>query len=146
MASLHRLWLVGLVAFVMAIAGVFVGRAVNEAPPSSQFELHAQLAEKLDLQPEQRAQMATVEEAFHIRRKSLEGQMRAANERLALAIEVEHGYGPQVTSAIDDTHRVMGDLQKETLQYLFAMREVLDARQARTFDKIVVEALTADAR
>ena len=40
----------------------------------------------------------------------------------------------------------MGDLQKETLQHLFAMRSVLDRDQAAMFDKRVVKALTADAR
>src|SRR3546814_6370313 len=61
--------------------------------------------------------------------------MRAANIRLARAIEAEHGYGPRVTEAIDETHEVMGELQKETLRHLFAMRSVLDARQAAMFDR-----------
>ncbi|GGJ45604.1 hypothetical protein GCM10011393_14620 [Sphingopyxis bauzanensis] len=72
--------------------------------------------------------------------------MRAANVRLAQAIEAEHGYGPRVTEAIDHTHEVMGTLQKETLQHLFAMRGVLSPDQAEMFDKSVVKALTADAR
>lgn len=72
--------------------------------------------------------------------------MRAANIRLAQAIEAEHGYGPQVTKAIDETHAVMGELQKETLEHLFAMRGVLDPDQARMFDKRVVKALTTEAR
>ena len=50
------------------------------------------------------------------------------------------------TEAIDETHRVMGELQKEMLQHLFAMRVVLDREQAEMFDKSVVQALTADAR
>ena len=66
--------------------------------------------------------------------------------RLAQAIEAEHGYGPRVTEAIDHVHQVMGTLQKETLEHLFAMRAVLDRDQARMFDQSVVKALTADAR
>src|SRR3546814_1269691 len=72
--------------------------------------------------------------------------MRAANVRLAQAIEAEHGYGPRVTEAIDETHEVMGTLQKETLQNLFAMRGVLNPAQADMFDKSVINAMTADAR
>lgn len=146
MASSRRLWLIPVVAFVMAVAGVFVGRAVLDVEQPSPFELHAQIYEKLKLDADQRAQLASVEEKFNIRRKALDGQMREANQRLALAIQVEHGYGPQVTMAIDDTHRVMGDLQKETLQYLFSMRAVLNAEQAKKFDEIVVDALTAEAQ
>ena len=77
--------------------------------------------------------------------QALELEMRAANIRLAQAIEAEHGYGPQVTKAIDETHEVMGDLQKETLQHLFAMRAVLNPQQASIFDRTVVKALTAEA-
>ena len=83
---------------------------------------------------------------FAGRRQALELEMRAANVRLAQAIEAEHGYGPRVTEAIDETHEVMGTLQKETLQHLFAMRGVLNPDQAEMFDKSVVKALTADAR
>ena len=80
------------------------------------------------------------------KRKTREAEMRAANVRLAQAIEAEHGYGPKVTEAIDHTHEVMGTLQKETLEHLFAMRGVLNPEQAAMFDQSVVKALTADAR
>lgn len=136
--------LIAVVAFVAAASGVWVGRALTDKPDSSHFELHAKLYDELQLKPEQRAELASVEAAFNVRRKLLEKQMRDANERLAMGIQLEHGYGPQVTDAIDETHRLMGDLQKETLQYLFAMRDVLDEQQAGQFDKIVVEALTTD--
>jgi len=87
-----------------------------------------------------------VEADFAARHQALEQEMRAANVRLAKAIQAEHGYGPEVTLAIDHSHQVMGSLQKETLQHLFAMREVLGPEQAEVFDSIVVKALTADAR
>lgn len=138
--------LVALVAFVAAASGVWLGRTLTDKPDSSQFELHTKLYDELHLKADQLAQLANVESGFNVRRKLLERQMRAANERLAIAIQLEHGYGPQVTDAIDETHRLMGDLQKETLQYLFSMRDVLDPKQAEQFDKIVVEALTTDAQ
>jgi hypothetical protein len=100
----------------------------------------------LKLSPDQQQKLRPIEAQFAARREALELEMRAANIRLAQAIAAEHGYGPQVTKAIDETHEVMGDLQKETLQHLFAMRGVLDRNQAAMFDKVVVEALTADAR
>lgn len=137
---------IGLFAFAMAFAGVFVGRAVLDRKEVSAFEVHSQIYLKLNLRPEQHAQLASVEAAFNSRRRLMEKQMREASQRLAVAIEVEHGYGPQVTKAIDDIHLVMGDLQKETVQYLFAMRAVLDDKQTAVFDDIVVDALTTDAQ
>ena len=68
------------------------------------------------------------------------------NARLAQAIAAEHGYGPQVAQAVDRTHHVMGALQKETLQHIFAMRAVLRPDQAAQFDSAVVKALTQPDR
>lgn len=138
--------IIAFVTFVMAFAGVFVGRAVADREKVSSFEVHSQIYEKVNLRAEQHAQLASVEEAFNIRRAVMQKDMRAASQRLAVAIQVEHGYGPQVTKAIDDIHRVMGDLQKQTVQYLFAMRAVLDEEQAAVFDDIVVDALTTDVQ
>lgn len=146
MTASRRLLLVALVAFLAAAAGVFVGRLVLDRPRASETELHALLHNQLDLSRDQHVRLDRIEKDFAARRDALEREMRVANVRLATAIEAEHGYGPQVTDAIDHTHKVMGELQKETLQHLFAMREVLTPEQAAMFDKSVVKALTADAR
>lgn len=146
MTPSRRLLFVGLIAFLAAVAGVFVGRALVDAPRANETELHAMLHRELKLSAGQQQKLRPIEAQFAARREALEFEMRAANIRLARAIEAEHGYGPQVTKAIDETHEVMGDLQKETLQHLFAMRGVLDRDQAAMFDRVVVEALTADAR
>lgn len=146
MTSSRRMLFFGLIAFVAALAGVLAGRLVVETPRASETELHALLHRELKLSPAQQVKLDKLEAKFATRRDVLELDMRAANIRLAQAIEAEHGYGPRVTEAIDETHRVMGELQKETLQHLFAMRVVLDREQAAMFDKSVVQALTADAR
>lgn len=144
--SSRRLLIMGLIAFAAAIAGVFIGRIVSDPPRASENELHALLHNGLNLTPAQEAKIEQIEAKFAARRRVLENEMRASNIRLAQAIEAEHGYGPRVTEAIDHTHDVMGTLQKETLQHLFAMRAVLDDNQARMLDESVVQALTADAR
>lgn len=146
MTIARRMAIIGFIAFAAAIAGVFVGRLLVDPPRQSETELHALLHRELTLSAEQEARLAAIEAQYAGRRETLEIAMRAANVRLARAIEAEHGYGPRVTGAIDETHRVMGELQKETLRHLFAMRSVLDAEQAAMFDKVVVKALTADAR
>jgi Spy/CpxP family protein refolding chaperone len=138
--------LIALIAFASAIAGVFVGRLISEQPRANETELHAVLHKTLKLTPQQHGKIDAIEARYAVRRKALEFEMRAANARLAEAIEEEHGYGPKVTAAIDHSHTVMGALQKETLEHLFAMREVLNPEQAKMFDSTVVKALTADAR
>ena len=146
MSSKWRLFVIGLVAFAAALGGVFAGRLIVQPERSSESEIHSVLHKQLKLDAAQHAKIEAIEQRFAVRRKALELEMRAANAHLAEAIEAEHGYGPQVTAAIDHAHLVMGEMQKETLEHLFAMRAVLTPAQAGMFDRTVVKALTADAR
>src|SRR3546814_4044588 len=131
----RRLLLVALIAFAAAIAGVFVGRMVSDAPKANETELHALLHGELDLTTGQETKLERIEADFSGRRRALELAMRAANVRLAKAIEAAHGNGQQVTKAVDETHEVMGGLQKETLQTLIAIRGVLNPGQEKVVDK-----------
>ena len=109
-------------------------------------ELHSVLHEDLDLDAEQQRRLAAIERGFVATRRTLEARLRADNARLAAAIEAEHVYGPRVSSAIDATHHSMGELQKATLQHVFAMRSILRPDQYARFDAAVDKALTAETR
>ena len=146
MTNLRRTLLAALIVFAAAIAGVWVGRAVLAPGPAADTELHALLHDQLDLDAAQHAKLDALEAQFAVRRKALELEMRADNAKLAAAIDDEHGYGPKVSSAIDQSHMAMGELQKETLEHVFAMRELLRPDQAAKFDGAVVKALTADQK
>lgn len=146
MNSFGRSLALAAIAFAAAIAGVFIGRALLPSPSHTGAELHALLHQNLDLDANQQAQLATIERSFALRRQSAELELRADNARLATAIEAEHGYGPRVTAAIDASHMAMGELQKVTLEHVFAMRSILKSGQTSRFDRAVVKALTPDAR
>lgn len=146
MINLRRNLLVAIIAFAAAIGGVWVGRAMLSPKPSADSELHALLHDQLDLDPAQLAKLEALERQFAVRRKAIELEMRADNAKLAAAIEAEHGYGPQVSVAIDQSHTAMGEMQKETLEHVFAMRGLLRPDQAAKFDGAVVKALTADQK
>lgn len=136
---------IALIAFLAGVTGVFAGRELIPAP-SHGSELHETLHHELDLDAAQKAKLETLERQFAVRRQALELGVRAANARLAGAIEVEHGNGPRVAAAVDASHAAMGELQKATLEHIFAMRQILRPNQADKFDRAVVKALTADAR
>ena len=138
--------LIAIVAFVAAVAGVWAGRELFPPPPSPGVELHSLLHDGLELDEAQQTKLQMLESHFTVRRRALELELRADNARLAAAIEAEHGNGPQVAAAVDRSHGAMGELQKETLNHMFAMRQILRPDQARTFDRAVVKALTAAAR
>ena len=133
-------------AFGLAIGGAFIGRTFINPPPPVESELHQLLHEQLDLNPAQDAKIEAIEAQFAIRKQALELELRSDNAQLASAIEAEHGYGPQVGAAVDRSHKAMGELQKATLEHIFAMRNVLRPDQAAKFDAAIVKALTAQER
>lgn len=140
-------WTVGIavIAFLAGIAGALVGRALIPARTQSS-ELHDVLHHQLKLDADQEARIEAIERQFAVRRRALELELRAANARLADAIQAEHGNGPKVAAAVDSSHVAMGELQKATLAHIFAMRQILHPDQADKFDRAVVKALTADAQ
>ncbi|PCG15756.1 periplasmic heavy metal sensor [Sphingomonas adhaesiva] len=138
--------LVAIVAFLAAIAGVFVGRVLIPSHGGQASQLHDLLHHDLKLDADQQARIDALERRFAVRRQELESEMRADNARLAAAIEAEHGNGPRVAAAVDASHSAMGALQKETLAHVFAMRQVLRPDQTAAFDRAVVASLTAGAR
>ncbi len=143
---LRRNFLVALIAFAAAIAGVFAGRALLPQPSHTGAELHALLHEDFNLDAAQKSRLDKLELDFGVRKRALELELRADNARLAEAIEAEHGNGPKVAAAIDGSHMTMGELQKATLEHVFAMRSILRPEQTARFDAAVVKALTADTR
>lgn len=141
-----RYLLVALIAFVAALAGVWVARTWLAPAPRAESQIHAILHEKLTLDADQERRIHLLEQGFAARRAVLEAEMRADNARLARAIAAERGYGPQVAAAVDRSHMAMGQLQKETLKHVFAMRGVLRGGQAAEFDAAVGKALTEPAK
>lgn len=141
----RRTLVLAAVAFLAALAGVLIGRSISDRVPEQSSALHELLHEELGLDARQLERIENLEARFAARRTALEAEIRAENARLAAAIQAERGYGPRVTAEIERSHRVMGELQKETLAHIFAMRTVLRPDQAEKFDRAVVRALTADA-
>lgn len=137
---------VAVIAFFAAVAGVWVGRTLIPQRHAQGAELHDVLHNRLDLDDGQKARLEALEQRFAVRRRALELELKSDNARLADAMQAEHGIGPRVGAAVDASHRAMGELQKETLAHIFAMRSILRPDQTATFDQAVVRSLTADAR
>ena len=146
MIERNRFALTILLAFAAAIGGVVIGRAWIAPPLPVESELHQLLHDDLKLDADQTRKIEAIERQYALRRQALELELRSDNARLASAIEAEHGYGPQVAAAVDASHKAMGEMQKVTLEHIFAMRSVLRPDQAARFDASVVEALTAKPR
>lgn len=141
-ATRRQLLIVALVAVLAGLVGALIGvRLFERQPPPS---LHQSVHDELALDARQTARLDALEARFAVRRRAFELEMRTANAELATAIQTERGYGPGVTAAVDHFHSVMGRLQKETIEHVFAMRAILTPAQAETFDRTVVKTLTAE--
>lgn len=142
MAGAGRYLLVALVAAAVALGASWASRSLLASPEPSGGDLHAFMHHKLDLDAAQEAQVEALETRFASRRTELEAKLRDANAELAQAMASEHQYGPRVAAAVDHAHMAMGDLQKATLEHVFAMRALLRPDQAARFDGAVARALT----
>jgi nickel and cobalt resistance protein CnrR len=146
MMRLRRTFLIIAFVFLAAFGGVFAGRLFTTPTPPPENGLHALLHHGLNLDSAQHAKLEALERQFAMRKKALELEMGADNAQLAAAIESEHGYGTEVSAAIDQSHIAMGQLQKATLEHIFAMRALLKPDQVGKFDAAVAKALTADQK
>lgn len=139
----RRIVLAAVLIIALALVGVWLGRMLQPAPHHGGAELHALIHGELDLDPAQEQKLTALERRFAARRAALEDRLRRSNALLGNAIAAEHEYGPRVSAAVDDTHDAMGDLQKATLEHVFAMRAILRPDQQTRFDAVVSKSLAA---
>ena len=133
-----------LLALIAAMGGTWIGARyiyVQRHQPS----LHEFVHDELKLSADQKARIEILERDFAVSRRAREAELRAANADLARAIQARHEYSPQVQTAVDRFHGAMGELQKESILHVLAMRAVLTPEQARQFDTRIGKALTEPA-
>ncbi len=136
--------LTAVLAAIAGAAGAWIGghyfvQMTRPTPP-----LHRFLHDELDLTTAQEARLQAEEGRFDARRRVLEAEVRKANAELGAAMRETQTYGPEVQRAVEHFHVAMGELQKETIVHVFAMRAVLTPAQAKVFDDRVGEALTEE--
>ena len=131
---------IALAAIAAAVAAFCATHLLTrqDDPPSLGRMVH----EELDLSAGQRERIAEAEAHFEARAAPLEAEMRAANARLAAAIEADKSYGAEAEAAIEDFHAAMGALQTETIRHVLAVRELLTPEQQVRYDAVVTASLT----
>jgi len=127
-----------------AFGGLYIGQHFIGQPRDHHADSagwHRMLHEKLQVTPEQITRLDEMEKRYQQRRRVLEEQLRLANMELADAIKADKSFSPRVQAATDKIHRVMGELQKATLEHLFEMRPILTDEQNRKLEQMVTDAL-----
>lgn len=133
-----------ILSLVLGGLGAWVGAQYAVRRMHAATPLHELVHEKLHLTAAQQQRIQGLEARHEARRRELQAEMRAANADLAEAIQAQHAYTPQVQAAVDRFHHAMGELQKETILHVLAMRAALTPQQAAQFDATVTKSLTQD--
>lgn len=128
------------IAAVAALACYFTLSWSQHRVTADEVMSHDWLHRELKLTDAQLNALEPVEAKFGDRQKQLAAALRDANRQLARAIAEDKAYTPRVTAAVEHVHHSMGDLQKASIEHIFAMRAVLTPEQG---DKLLVLAQQA---
>ena len=99
------------------------------------------LHKELNLTDEQNRQIQRIEEEYRKQRSALERQIRVRNAELAAVIQEENTYSPRVQEKIEAVHQTMDNLQRITIEHIYAMYPHLTEAQKKKLQQLVANAL-----
>ncbi len=102
---------------------------------------HEWLHKELNATEAQHRALEPIEEQFAEKQRQLVDRLHAANGDLARIMGEEKVYTPRVAAAVERVHQCMGELQKESIEHVFAMRSVLTPEQSDKLLKLAQRAL-----
>jgi nickel and cobalt resistance protein CnrR len=129
------------IAAVAAIACYLTMRVSQPQVTSDDIASHEWLHRELKLTEAQHKTLEPIEQSFGERQRKLAHALRDANRQLARAMAEDKAYTPRVTAAVEHVHHCMGDLQKVSIEHVFAMRSVLTPEQGDKLLSLAQQAL-----
>ncbi|MEN9404661.1 MAG: hypothetical protein RL091_3364 [Verrucomicrobiota bacterium] len=129
------------IAAVAAIACYLTMRMSQPLVTSDDIASHEWLHRELKLSEAQHKALEPIEQGFGERQRKLADALRDANRQLARAIAEDKAYTPRVAAAVEHVHHRMGELQKVSIEHVFAMRSVLTPEQGDKLLSLAQQAL-----
>ena len=121
--------LLALVAAVSAISCIITKKWMNPCTCEPPVDELGWMSKQLQTTPEQEKKIDLMKSAYAEQKRHGEALMMMANRELAQAILEDKQDSEKVRAAVDKIHHAMGGLQKETLNHLFEMKNVLRPEQ-----------------
>ncbi len=128
------------IAVVAALAAYGTLRWSEHRVTAEEVTSHEWLHHELNLTDAQLKALEPVESKFGERQRQLAEALHEANRQLARAMAEDKAYTPRVSAAVEHVHHCMGDLQKASIEHVFAMRAVISPEQG---DKLLILAQKA---
>ncbi|MDR1305478.1 MAG: periplasmic heavy metal sensor [Verrucomicrobiales bacterium] len=130
------------VALVAAASCLLTRRYLaRPAVVAEQPELFAQIG----LSAEQEKDINAIRAQFAASQHRCQSLMRQRNRELAAVILADRADSPRVQAAVEKIHEAMGDMQKATLNSIFAAKDVLTPAQYEQLLRLVAGQLSAGA-
>ncbi len=139
------------ITVVLAGLAAYAGVRLGAQHPSPAEAPHAKLLrdsvydmvhKDLTLTPDQKRRVDEIEARYVHKRNGLRAQIGSANAELGEALANEMALGTAAQRALTHLQDAMGDLQKETIEYVLEVRSVLTPQQQQVLDQKVFESLT----
>jgi Spy/CpxP family protein refolding chaperone len=115
---------------VAALSAICATRWMSGRSVEPTLTAHEWLHSQLHLTEAQHEALEPVEAQFAEKESRLVDQLHAANLDLARIMGEDKAYTPRVAAAVEMVHHRMGDLQKASIEHVFAMRSVLTPEQS----------------
>jgi Spy/CpxP family protein refolding chaperone len=143
------------ITVILAGAAAFAGARLGEQrPPAKTVEaphapvgmrdsVYQMVHQDMQLTDDQKHKIDAIEERYAHRRNELRAKIGSANAELGEALANEMALGTAASRALEHQQQDMGDLQRETILYVLAVRAELTPKQQQALDQKVFESLTA---
>jgi len=129
------------IAVVAAVACFFTLQMSQRRVTSDDIASHEWLHRELKLTEAQSQALEPIEQSFGDKQRRMAEALRDANRQLARAMAEDKAYTPRVAAAVEHVHHRMGELQKVSIEHVFAMRAVLTPEQSDRLLALAQQAL-----
>lgn len=126
---------------VAALSAFCATRWMASRTIDTSIAAHEWLHRELQPNEAQHRALEPIEQQFAEKQRLLVERLHAANLDLARIIGEEKEYTPRVAASVEMVHHCMGDLQKASVEHVFAMRSVLTPEQSDKLLKLAQRAL-----
>jgi Spy/CpxP family protein refolding chaperone len=141
MNSLGKLALLLVLVAVVAASACWTTSHFLVKNPPPQSDYHHWLHTQLGITADQDKALDKEEERFADQRKELVAMIQQDNAELAAAMMQDKEFSPRVAAAVEKIHHGQSELEKATLEHIFAMKPILSPEQFDKLLKLTSEAL-----
>jgi len=143
MNGLGKLALLLVLVAIVAVGACWTTSHFLVQQTSRPNDFHHWLHTQLGITADQDKALEKEEDRFAAQRKELVETIQKDNAELAMVMALDREYSPRVQAAVEKIHQAQSELEKATLEHIFAMQPILTPEQFDKLLKLTSEALNS---